>query len=158
VLERHLLAWVWSLLAAVAHEVTAAGCMLSAAALASTAAAAAQERSQSVGVDELLSHRNAARRELEAVPEERSRSQRLPSPLMGSAGGSAEPPAAAGSSAAPPVPLNWWPAGASIKSMAGQSSQPRTPAARRATTVEAHPDMTDRDWLTHFPAPVTAHS
>ena len=47
VLDRHLLAWAWSLLAALAHEVTAAGCMLSAAALTSTAAAAAHERRHS---------------------------------------------------------------------------------------------------------------
>jgi MFS family permease len=100
VLDRHLLAWACSLLAALAHEVTAAGCMLSAAALASTAAAAAQERGQSVPVGELLSQRDAARRELEAVPKEWSRSQRLPSPLMGSAGASAEPAAVAGSFAA----------------------------------------------------------
>jgi hypothetical protein len=64
VLDRQLLAWAWSLLAALAHEVTAAGCMLSAAALASTAAAAAHERSQSVAIDELLAQRDAARREL----------------------------------------------------------------------------------------------
>lgn len=51
VLDRQLLAWAWSLLAALAHGVTAAGCMLSAAALASTAAAAAHERSQSVAID-----------------------------------------------------------------------------------------------------------
>jgi hypothetical protein len=99
VLDRHLLAWAWSLLAALAHEVTAAGCMLSAAALASTAAVAAQERSQSVAV-EMLSQRDAARRELEDVLEERSRSQRLPAPLLASAAGTAEPAAAAGSTAA----------------------------------------------------------
>jgi MFS family permease len=100
VLDRHLLAWAWSLLAALAHEVTAAGCMLSAAALAGTAAAAAQERSQSVLVDKLLSQHDAARRELEAVLEKRSRSQRLPAPLPASAAGSTEPAAAAGSTAA----------------------------------------------------------
>src|ERR1700674_2382341 len=70
VLDRQLLAWAWSLLAALAHEVTAAGCMLSAAALASTAATAAHERSQSVAIDELLAQRDAARHELAVLRSE----------------------------------------------------------------------------------------
>jgi hypothetical protein len=90
VLDRHLLAWAWSLLAALAHEVTAAGCMLSAAALASTAAAAANERSQSVAIDELLAQRDAARPELGTLLERQSHGQLLPAPATTDAAGSEE--------------------------------------------------------------------
>jgi hypothetical protein len=102
VLDRDLLAWSWSLLAALAHEVTAAGCMLSAAALASTAAAAAHERSQSVAIDELLAQRHAARGELAALLERQSQGQRLPAPATAGGVGSEElaPP---GSTAAAPL-------------------------------------------------------
>jgi MFS family permease len=60
-------AWGWSLLAALAHEVTAAGCVLAAAAVASERTAA--ERSQAREVDELLRQRDAARQELAALHE-----------------------------------------------------------------------------------------
>jgi MFS family permease len=58
-------AWGWSLLAALADEVTAAGCVLAAAAVASERTAA--ERSQAREVDELLRQRHAARQELAEV-------------------------------------------------------------------------------------------
>ena len=101
VLDRHLLAWAWSLLAALAHEVTAAGCMLSAAALASTAAAAAHERSQSIAIDELLAQRDAARRELAALLERQSQGQRLPAPAIAGGAGSEELAAPESTAAAP---------------------------------------------------------
>jgi MFS family permease len=78
VLDRHLLAWGWSLLAAVAHEITAAGCMLSAAALASTAATVARERSESAAIDELISQRDAARREVEVLRGRQQETHQLP--------------------------------------------------------------------------------
>jgi len=102
VLDRDLLAWSWSLLAALAHEVTAAGCMLSAAALASTAAAAAHERSQSIAIDELLAQRDAGRRELAVLLERQSQGQRLPAPATAGGAGSEEL-AAPGSTAAAPL-------------------------------------------------------
>jgi MFS family permease len=101
VLDRQLLAWAWSLLAALAHEVTAAGCMLSAAALASTAAAAAHERSQSVAIDELLAQRDAARRELAVLLEQQSQGQRLPAPATTEGAGSEELAATRSAAAAP---------------------------------------------------------
>ncbi len=68
------LAWSWSLLAALAHEVTAAGCVLAAAAAASERSAAeraAAERSEASQVGELLRQRDAARRELAVLREGR---------------------------------------------------------------------------------------
>ena len=104
ILGSHSLAWGWSLVAALAHEVTAAGCMLSAAALAGDAAAAARKERQSAEVTEVVRQRDAGRRELASVLERRG--------LAALAGGSAEaagtggassagPAAAAGSHAAP---------------------------------------------------------
>jgi MFS family permease len=74
------LAWSWSLLAALAHEVTAAGCVLAAAAAASERSAAeriAAEQSQASELDELLRQRDAARRELAALRELAERRERL---------------------------------------------------------------------------------
>jgi MFS family permease len=68
------LAWGWSLLAALAHEVTAAGCVLAAAAAAGERTAA--ERSHAREVEELLRQRDAARRELAALRPERAASER----------------------------------------------------------------------------------
>jgi MFS family permease len=64
------LAWGWSLLAALAHEVTAAGCVLAAAAAAAERAAAertAAEHGHAREIEELLRQRDAARRELAAL-------------------------------------------------------------------------------------------
>jgi len=69
-LGSELLAWGWSLLAALAHEVTAAGCVLAAAAAAGERLAAARtaaERSRERELDELLRQRDAARGELAAL-------------------------------------------------------------------------------------------
>lgn len=68
------LAWGWSLLAALAHEVTAAGCVLAAAAAAAERLAAerlAAELSRKHKLDELRRQRDAARRELAALRQER---------------------------------------------------------------------------------------
>jgi uncharacterized membrane protein YgcG len=67
VLAPHALTWIWAVVAALSHEVTAAGCVLSFGALATTAEAEARERSESVAVAELLSQRDAARREAELL-------------------------------------------------------------------------------------------
>ena len=69
------LTWTWSGLAALAHEVTAAGCVLAAAALGSDAAAGerqelqhAQQQEQALARNgELLAQRDAARAELAAL-------------------------------------------------------------------------------------------
>jgi len=69
-LGSELLAWSWSLLAALAHEVTAAGCVLAAAAAAGERLAAvrrAAEGSRDRELDELLQQRDAARGELAAL-------------------------------------------------------------------------------------------
>jgi MFS family permease len=70
-LGSELLAWSWSLLAALAHEVTAAGCVLAAAAAAAgerlAAARTAAEGSRERELDELLRQRDAARGELAAL-------------------------------------------------------------------------------------------
>ncbi|HEV3074706.1 MAG TPA: hypothetical protein VHB47_09845 [Thermoanaerobaculia bacterium] len=69
-LGSELLAWSWSLLAALAHEVTAAGCVLAAAAAAGERLAAARtaaEGSRERELDELLRQRDAARGELAAL-------------------------------------------------------------------------------------------
>jgi MFS family permease len=87
VLDAHLLAWAWSLLAALAHEVTAAGCMLSAAALARDAAAPTLER-------------DAARGELKQSEVERQTAT-LPAGSLGRA----EPPAAGNSTGAAAQPI-----------------------------------------------------
>jgi len=75
--------------------------MLSAAALASTAAAAAHERSQSVAIDELLAQRDAARRELAVLLEQQSQGQRLPAPTTTEGAGSEELAATRSAAAAP---------------------------------------------------------
>jgi MFS family permease len=98
VLDRQLLAWGWSLLAAVAHEVTAAGCILAAAAMANTAAVTGRERSESGAFDELLSQLDAARRELRALQDREQERQLLPALSSTDAAGRAAL-AAAGSSA-----------------------------------------------------------
>jgi hypothetical protein len=61
-------AWGWSLLAALAHEVTAAGCVLAAAVAASERTAA--NRSQGRELDELLRQRDAARQQLAELREQ----------------------------------------------------------------------------------------
>jgi len=67
-LDSELLAWSWSVLAALAHEVTAAGCVLAAAAAAGERLAAARTAAQGSGeLDELLRQRDAAREELAAL-------------------------------------------------------------------------------------------
>jgi hypothetical protein len=74
------LAWISSLLAALAHEVTAAGCVLAATAAASERSAAeciAAEQSQASELDELLRQRDAARRELAVLRELAERRERL---------------------------------------------------------------------------------
>jgi hypothetical protein len=103
VLDAHLLAWAWSLLAALAHEVTAAGCMLSAAALGSDGAAA-RERWHSLAIGEHLSQRDSIPGKLQAQlqgspqsqPESQhgSESQRQVVPQTTSASGRALLPAA----------------------------------------------------------------
>jgi len=70
VLAPHALTWIWAVVAALSHEVTAAGCVLSTGALKETAEAEARERSESVAVAELLSQRDAARREAELLREQ----------------------------------------------------------------------------------------
>jgi uncharacterized membrane protein YgcG len=70
VLAPHAVTWIWAVVAALSHEVTAAGCVLSAGALKETAEAEARERSESVAVAELLSQRDAARREAELLREQ----------------------------------------------------------------------------------------
>jgi hypothetical protein len=102
VLDAHLLAWAWSLLAALAHEVTAAGCMLSAAALGSDGAAAERERRHSLAIAELLSQRHTVPGELEVQgqgsqqSQQESQSQRQLAPHTTSASGRALLPAAGG--------------------------------------------------------------
>jgi hypothetical protein len=63
-LDSAALGWTWSGLAALAHEVTAAACMLAAAALGSDAAAAEEVQQHERAVAELLAQRDAARGEL----------------------------------------------------------------------------------------------
>ncbi|HVR07608.1 MAG TPA: hypothetical protein VMW75_06125 [Thermoanaerobaculia bacterium] len=70
------LIWCWSLLAALAHELTAAGCVLAAAAAAGERTAA--ERSHARELAEVLQQRDEARRELGALRLERARSERQP--------------------------------------------------------------------------------
>jgi MFS family permease len=94
VLGAHLLAWAWSLLAALAHEVTAAGCILSAAALRNDDVAAAQEQSHALAIAELLSQRDAARRERDVLAQRTSQSQRQLAPVTSGASGRMELPAA----------------------------------------------------------------
>src|ERR1700688_3214522 len=65
-LHSETLSWGWSLLAALAHEVTAAGCVLAAAAVAAAGERTDAERSHAREVEELLRQRDAARRELAA--------------------------------------------------------------------------------------------
>jgi MFS family permease len=105
VLGAHLFIWAWSLLAALAHEVTAAGCILSATALRSEDTAAAQERSHSRAVAELLSQRDAARHELEVLAQRYGQNERQPSPLTTAASGRFELPAAGSPAAAPALPV-----------------------------------------------------
>jgi MFS family permease len=107
-LDSAALAWTWSGLAALAHEVTAAGCMLAAAALGSEAAAAEQQRRQQQqqerAVAELLAQREAARGELAALPQQR-RQQRQERALLLARSGSRSSrglrPAAGTAAAAP---------------------------------------------------------
>src|ERR1700680_921197 len=63
-LHSETLSWGWSLLAALAHEVTAAGCVLAAAAVAAAGERTDAERSHAREVEELLRQRDAARRGL----------------------------------------------------------------------------------------------
>jgi MFS family permease len=84
------LTWTWSGLAALAHEVTAAGCVLAAAALGSDAAAAerqgrlhAEQQEQLLASNaELLAQRDAARAELAALRQRHG--ERLSSEQLGS--------------------------------------------------------------------------
>jgi hypothetical protein len=69
VLGGERLAWSWSLLAALAHEVTAAGCVLAAAAAASERRLAAGSHEREI--EELLRQRDVARQELAALRTER---------------------------------------------------------------------------------------
>ncbi len=72
-LGSELLAWSWSLLASLAHEVTAAGCVLAAAAAAGERLAAARtaaEGSRERELEELVQQRDAARRELSLLRRE----------------------------------------------------------------------------------------
>jgi len=78
------LIWCWSLLAALAHELTAAGCVLAAAAAVGERTAA--ERSHARELAEVLQQRDEARRELEALRLERARSERQPAGAGGSSG------------------------------------------------------------------------
>jgi hypothetical protein len=74
-LDGEAAAWGWSLLAALAHEVTAAGCVLAAAAAAgerTAAERAAAEQSQVLELAELRGQRDAARSELAALRRERA--------------------------------------------------------------------------------------
>jgi hypothetical protein len=100
VLDAHLLAWAWSLLAALAHEVTAAGCMLSAAALGRDADASAQEGGDPVAISVNPSRRDAARGGLEQSEVERQQAT-LPAGSLGRA----EPPAAGSSNGAAAQPV-----------------------------------------------------
>jgi MFS family permease len=85
-----VLAWGWSLLAALAHEVTAAGCVLAAAAAAGERAAA--EQSHAREIEELQLQRDAARRELAALRLEHAGSEVATALRSGSgAGERAEP-------------------------------------------------------------------
>ena len=106
VLGAHLFTWAWSLLAALAHEVTAAGCILSATALRGEDAAAAQERSHSQAIAELLSQRDAARHQLEVLVQHHGQGALPLSPLTAGGSGSLEQlPAAGVPAAAPPLPV-----------------------------------------------------
>jgi hypothetical protein len=105
-LDGWVLAWGWSLLAALAHEVTAAGCVLAAAAAAAERLAAerpaaerltaerlaaerlAAELSRKHELDELRRQRDAARRELAALRQERAGSGRQAAGSGAGAGGS----------------------------------------------------------------------
>jgi MFS family permease len=73
-LDGEALAWGWSLLAALAHEVTAAGCVLAAAVAAAERGAerAAAEHSHALALAELLEQRDAARSELAALRQQRA--------------------------------------------------------------------------------------
>jgi hypothetical protein len=73
VLGGELLAWSWSLLAALAHEVTAAGCVLAAAAAAGEGRLAAG--SQARAIEELPGQRDIARQEPAALGLERPGSE-----------------------------------------------------------------------------------
>jgi MFS family permease len=71
-LHSETLSWGWSLLAALAHEVTAAGCVLAAAAVAAAGERTDEERSHAREIEELLQQRDAARRELAAERQDRA--------------------------------------------------------------------------------------
>jgi hypothetical protein len=110
VLDSLQLAWAWSLLAALAHEVTAAGCMLAAAALTLEAAASEQKGEQARAIGELLAQRDAARRELAALRQEQREAPRREQQAAGGSGRSqqlatrrAAALAAAGTTAALPA-------------------------------------------------------
>jgi hypothetical protein len=82
------LQWAWAVLASVAHELTAAGCMLAAAARARTRNSA--ETSHAREIRELLAQRDAARREAAALR------QPAASSAAGSAAASSSPAALSG--------------------------------------------------------------
>jgi hypothetical protein len=91
--------------AALAHEVTAAGCILSATALRSEDTTAAQERSHTLAIAELLSQRDAARHELEVLAQRHGQSERQLSPLTSTGSGRFELSAAGLPAAVPPLPV-----------------------------------------------------
>jgi MFS family permease len=109
ILSSHSLAWAWSLLAALAHEVTAAGCMLSAAALARDAAAVAREERESAEIAEMLLQRDAAGDELATLLARQSQGEQEADSTEGAGarrmGFAGEAAAGAGSQALPAAVL-----------------------------------------------------
>jgi hypothetical protein len=146
VLDSLQLAWAWSLLAALAHEVTAAGCMLAAAALPLETAASEQKGEQARAIGELLAQRDAARRELAALRQEQREPPRREQQAAGGSGRSqllatrraaAQP--AAGATAAQPAAgaAAALPAAGPVAALAAVGPAAAPPAAEVAAALPA---------------------